>query len=138
MDRGDPGRAAISGSSAGGDNADLTFAPGFGADYAVVIEPGGANLFRVVEGGAHEFLRSLTTAPSSGFGAACSREMNGFSMADLGSQPGNPFRWVVTLLNPNNAFRSNEFQGVAASTGSSMMSSITCQMKSPVAMMLSS
>jgi hypothetical protein len=44
------------------------------------------------------------------------RELAGVSMKDLGSQEGNPVRWVATFINAFNAFRSDELQGVASST----------------------
>ena len=116
----DAGRAAASGANASG-RADLTFATGFGADYAIVIRGDSASLFQLVPGTSHVFVASLTRAPSAGFASACVKELDGISMADLGSAPGNPFRWVATLLNPSDAsgaFRSNEFQGVADGTAS--------------------
>lgn len=118
-DTADLGRAAISGSN-GGNSSDLAFSAGFAADYAIVIEAGGANLFQLVAGGSHVFVSALTRFPTSGFGASCTKEMNGISMADLGSQAGNPFRWVATLINPTNAFRSNELQGVSAAPASNI------------------
>ncbi|MGE0788793.1 MAG: MYXO-CTERM sorting domain-containing protein [Sandaracinaceae bacterium] len=114
-DVGDPGRRAVSGTN-GTDSSDLAFASGFGADYAIVIEDASASLFELVAGGPLAFAGSLTRAPSSGFGASCVKELNGISMADLGSQAGNPIRWVATLINPSTAFRSNEFQGIATAT----------------------
>jgi hypothetical protein len=110
-DNGDPGRAAISGMGTSSGRADLTFAAGFTADHAIVLRADSASLFELREG-AHRFISSLTRSPA--FDTSCVREAGGFTMADLGSQAGNPIHWVATLLNSENAFRSNEFQGVAA------------------------
>ncbi|MFK7991430.1 MAG: MYXO-CTERM sorting domain-containing protein [Sandaracinaceae bacterium] len=107
-DTADPGRSAVSGTN-GTDSADLGFAPGFRPDYAIVIEASGVNLFQLVAGGSLTFVRSLNVVVAAG---GCTREMDGFSMADLGSQTGNPIRWVATLINSTTAFRANEFQGV--------------------------
>ena len=116
----DPGRAAITGLGTNSGRADLTFAPGFGADYAIVIDASGANLFLLQAGSPHLFIRALSRAPTTGFGTACIRELAGLSMKDLGSQPGNPVRFFATLINAYNAYRSTEFQGVATAPASAI------------------
>ncbi len=118
-DTGDGGRAAVSGRGTGGGTAPLTFAPGFTADFAIVLRDDSASVFALVEGGALGFVRGLSRAPGAMFGAACNREVDGLSLADLGTAPGTAIDYVATLINAANAFRSNEFQGVAAGTAPS-------------------
>lgn len=113
-DTGDLGRAAISGMSMAGDTADLDFPSGFSADFALVIEASGANLFALQNASPHTHVGTLSHAPTMGFGTACQREIGGFSLSDLGTQAGNPVKWFATLINPMNAFRSNEFAGVTS------------------------
>jgi MYXO-CTERM domain-containing protein len=114
-DMDDQGRAATSGAAANG-RADLFFAGTFRPDYAIAIRHDSASLFRLVAGDQHGFVSSLTRAPSGNdFAASCVKELDGISMADLGSQAGNPLRFVATLVNPVSAqgvFRSDEFQGI--------------------------
>lgn len=114
-DTADAGRAGISAANPGGGRADLTFAPGFRPDYAIAIRNDSANLFELVAGGSHAFVATLTRAPLATFSTSCVKELAGFSMAQLGSQAGNPLRWVATALNPNDnpPFRSNELHGLA-------------------------
>lgn len=110
-DEGDASRKAISG---GTEN--LVFAPDFGADYAIAIRGDSATLFELVGGGAHIEVKALTRAPSTDFGEACAKELGDFSMADLGSQAGNPIRFVATLVeNGAGGFaRADQYHGVAA------------------------
>jgi MYXO-CTERM domain-containing protein len=115
-DVGDGGRAAASGRGTSSGTADLTFAPGFTADFALVVRADSATLYSLTSGGAHTFVKSATQAPMVSFGSACVKEIGGITMADLGSAAGRPFDYVGTLINASNAVRSNEFQGVAAST----------------------
>jgi MYXO-CTERM domain-containing protein len=117
-DNADSGRAAASAMGTDGTRADLTFARGFGADYAIVLRTEGAFLFRLRAGMPHEFLRTLTHAPEgASWDSTCAREL-GVSMTDLGSRAGNPIHWLGTLLNASTGFRSNELQGVADGTSS--------------------
>jgi MYXO-CTERM domain-containing protein len=112
-DSGDPGRAAVSGLNGG--RSLLTFASDFGADFAIAIRADSATLFRLRAGASHDVVTSLTRAPSTGFGTSCVKELAGFTLAQLGSQPGNPIRFVGTVLDPsqNPPFRANELQGAA-------------------------
>ncbi len=115
-DVGDGGRAAVSGRGTSGGTAPLTFAPGFAADFALVVRADSATLYGLTAGGAHTFVKSATQAPMVSFGSSCMKELGGFTMADLGSGPGRSFDYVGTLINASNAVRSNEFQGVAQAT----------------------
>src|SRR5262249_5649799 len=112
-DNADGGRAGASGMGTDGSRATLVFAPDFAADYAIVVRNDSASLFMLAAGGSHTFVRALTRAPALTFDTACVKELGGITMADLGSQAGNPLHWMATLLNASNGFRSNELQGVA-------------------------
>ncbi|WP_428386987.1 hypothetical protein [Mucisphaera sp.] len=114
-DTGDPGRRAISGTNAAG-SADLTFAPGFSADFAVTFETAFSGLFSL-DSSSHGFVAAVSTdgtrdALDSSFSIA-------FHLSDIGLTLGESFDFVMTYLNPNpddggGAFRSNEFIGVAS------------------------
>lgn len=113
-DAGDLHRAAISG-TASGQRATLNFAPTFAADYAIAIGNGFAGLWELGQP-AHAFQKTLTIFPVSGGANTCNHELGGLTLTDLGIRPGDSFRYVATLINGTNAFRSNEFHGVAGST----------------------
>ena len=116
-DNADQGRAAASAMGTDGSRADLTFATGFAPDYAIVIQNGFSGLFELVAGGSHVFVKNLTRSSAVTVPPPCVSEWSGFSMSDLGAQLGTDLRYVATLLNATNAFRSNEFQGVGAAPG---------------------
>jgi len=111
-DTADPLRRAISGTD-GTNSSVLTFASGFEADYALGIEAGFAGLWELTTG-SHTFVNSASLIPTGNSGAG-QWEMT-LSLSDLGLAPGATFRYVATYLNSGNAFRSDEFHGVAAST----------------------
>lgn len=117
-DTADAGRAAISGNGTGGGTSEVTFAPGFLADYAIVLESNFAGLFQLAAGGANSliFVTSANLNPSGNAGAV-DREFD-LTLANIGLSAGAAaeFDYVATYLNSSNAFRSNEFQGVAQST----------------------
>lgn len=110
-DRADPGRRAISGFSFNGARATLNFATGFTADYAISIEPGFAGLFQLAENQSHTFVASANVVNSGTV-----TEL-GVTLAQLGMNQGETFRYLATYLNQDNSFRSNEFNGVAFSGG---------------------
>jgi hypothetical protein len=115
-DNADPLRAAISAlaQNGSGDRSDITFAPGFEADFAIGFEAGFAGVWALVEGGAHTF---LTTANINPAGAPVAGEFEiDLALADLGLSPGDSFDYVVTYVNSMNAFRSDEFHGVSLAT----------------------
>jgi hypothetical protein len=105
-------RRAISATD-GTNRSDITFAGGFDADFAIGIEAGFAGLWELTTG-SHTFVNSASLIPS-GDAAAGQWELT-LSLADLGLAPGATFRYVATYLNSGNAFRSDEFHGVAAAT----------------------
>ncbi|MBL8740492.1 MAG: hypothetical protein JNK04_05340 [Myxococcales bacterium] len=119
-DMGDKHRAAISAmGTVGLGRADVTFAPGFTADYAIAIDRSFAGLWELQTGAPHDFVKPLTLTPATTFDASCNHELSGITLADLGVAPGGSFRYIVTLLNPLDAagaFRSNELHGVAGTT----------------------
>ena len=119
-DFGDAHRAAISarGLTAPG-RAEITFALGFEADYAIAINRDFAGLWELTTG-AHNFLSPLFATPSGlNWDDNCDFELAGLTLANLGLAPGGSFDYVVTLVNPNDgggAYRSDEFHGVASTT----------------------
>jgi len=119
-DAADIHRAAASGLSAlGPDRADLTFAPGFEADFAVTVDSAGAELWELRGGESHVLVRSLTALPATSWSESCNHELGGMTLADLGLAPGGSFSWIATLLDAASVagpYRSDEFHGVASTT----------------------
>ncbi|MEM6315632.1 MAG: hypothetical protein AAF743_16210 [Planctomycetota bacterium] len=109
-DTSDPGRSAISG-DAGSNQSEITFAPGFGADFAIAIDTGFAGLFRINADGSLTFVDSANRNASD----ANNTEID-FNLSEIDLTPGDSFDFVATYLNSSNAFRSDEFVGVASST----------------------
>jgi hypothetical protein len=108
-------RTAVSASNGNG-RADITFAPGFEADYAIGIESGFAGLFGLASGGNG----SLNFVSG---GAPLTTTLNhwefAFLLSDMGLNPGESFSYVATYGNPFDSagfFRSDEFHGVAGGT----------------------
>ncbi|OQA15858.1 MAG: hypothetical protein BWY63_02842 [Chloroflexi bacterium ADurb.Bin360] len=110
-DSADGCRKAISGYD-GANRATLNFAPGFKADYAICWQPSASyvGLFKLVAGGPHTWV--VNPAYTAGAGHY---EME-FTLADLGLGPGSSFDYVATYISTT-AYRSNEFNGVAAYGG---------------------
>jgi len=108
----DPLRKAISGSD-GTAASDLGFASGFAADTAIAFDTSFAGMWNAlgVDPSNHAFVKSVGTAPANDATSATFS----FTMADLGLNPGDSFRYVVTYLS-DTAFRSDEFHGVAGTT----------------------
>ncbi|MBO6938322.1 MAG: hypothetical protein JJ863_25355 [Deltaproteobacteria bacterium] len=116
----DPGRAAVSGRGTDGAMADVTFpvAPvAFEADFAIAINnvtgTPSANLFELVGGASLTYVATLVATEVV---VGCSHLRLEGSIADLGLESGDSFRWAATLLNATNGFRSNEVQGAFATT----------------------
>ncbi|MCA9245297.1 MAG: family 16 glycosylhydrolase, partial [Phycisphaerales bacterium] len=119
-----PQRAA-SGKGNSGQRSDLYFAPGFRADFALVLQYGAARLFALGED-AHTLLNGADLgAPTDLLGGDDMRYVvdDGSTggrvrevsllLTQLGLQPGDAFRFVATVTHVHNAFRANEFVGVA-------------------------
>jgi hypothetical protein len=119
-DNSDSGRSAASGVGQSSGRADLTFAAGFTADFAIVLKGSFAGVFELRAGQPHVFVKLLTRTPDATFDAACTRELSGLSVTELGAGLGTDIRYVATLLNASNAFRSNEFHGTAAVPGANI------------------
>jgi hypothetical protein len=121
-DQGDRLRHAISGRN-GSNTAILNFASGFDADYAIAMDPNISDfggLWKLVNGGSHTFIKSVALTPNN-TNSSAGYEIN-LLLSDIGVAQGGSFDYVATLLNPEDngdtsVFRSNEFHGVAASTG---------------------
>jgi hypothetical protein len=113
-DNGDGGRTAVSGYNASNNppsRALVTFPAGFGADFAVSLEP---NVFAG--------LFNLSTPSNFGFVASANLSGSGsgpftFSLnrSDLGLGPTDPFSFVGTLISTS-AYRSNETIGTSVTT----------------------
>ncbi len=113
-DTADPGRRMVSGSNDNG-SSHLTFASGFEADYAIAFDQSNANLFKIVAGGSHTYIKSANMSTTDG---GTSYEFY-VELSDIGLAPGDQFDYIATYADPNAAggfYRSDEFQGVAAST----------------------
>jgi hypothetical protein len=109
--------------------SDLYFAPGFLADFAIVIEPGLVSIFDL-DRAAHALINGATLdAATDVLGGSDVRYRLGGSggrlreielrLAHLGLTPGSAMRFVATMVNGDTAFRANEFVGVAPASVSS-------------------
>ncbi len=106
-------------------SADLFFAPGFLADYAIVVEAETMRIFELgttshtqiggADLGAGTDLQGGTTVlyaiDDGSFGQRL-RELT-LALGQIGVAQGDSFDLVVTFINGDSAFRSNEFVGVA-------------------------
>ncbi len=113
-DNGDGGRTAISGANNGNPSRSLeTFAPGFGADYAISIENGFIGVFQLAAGGNNS-LNFLFGQSQSGNNsdASYSFTMSAAQMAQIGliAGSGQTFNFDGTLIS-SSAYRSNETIG---------------------------
>jgi hypothetical protein len=123
-DTADLSRRLVSGRGTSGERADLYFAPGFEADYAVCLTAdqariyelgmpshtlvGGANLGTPVDlDGGHEVAYHVGLTDDS------MREVEA-RLSHFGVGPGGSFNLVATLLlDGDTAYRTNEFVGVS-------------------------
>ncbi|RMF84949.1 MAG: glycosyl hydrolase family protein [Planctomycetota bacterium] len=114
-------RRLASGKGQSGERADLYFAPGFLADFAITFEPGRVRVFEL-SAASHNLLNgAAVNATTDLLGGADVRYVDdGANVRELrlplslmGLSPGETIRFVATLLNGNSAFRSDEFIGVA-------------------------
>jgi len=110
-DTADGGRTAISGLSGNGRTL-ATFAPGFGADFAIAVEPGSfAGLFNLSTPGNFNFVASagLSGSGTGPFTFSVNR-------ADLGLNAlGDPVSFEGTLISTS-GYRSNETIGTSVTT----------------------
>ncbi len=105
-DNGDGGREAVSGYNASNPSRSLvTFAPNFGADYAISFEDSYTSLFDLNAGKGVNYLTYVTGNGNSGTPYTLT-----VTDADLGLNSGNSLNFVGTL-NATSSFRSNEAIG---------------------------
>ncbi len=124
-DASDLGRALVSGNGrTTGVAADLFFADGFTADFAVFLQDTFAGIFRIEPSGSLSFVTGINlNAPFDVFGGTSIRYVRSASdptfrelrlrLADINIAPAASFRFVATMLNGDTAARSNEYFGVA-------------------------
>ena len=114
-------RRMISGSSPN-NSADLTFAPGFAADYAIGFQSDFAGLWFLQGGTNHTFIRSVNLTSSPGNDPNAPAFEMDLLLSDIGLQVGESFDYIASYANVfdgedgSGFFRSDEFQGVAQST----------------------
>ena len=107
-DQGDPGRQAITGNGPAGSN-ELIFAPGFEADYAILMTSTFTGLFQL-NTGSLGFIANVTATPGSRNNEIV------IDLPELGLTSGDTVRYVATLINPFSMFRADEYHGVSLST----------------------
>ncbi len=120
----DRSRRLASGKGSAGQRSDLYFAPGFRADFAIVLEDTAATVYRL-DRAAHTRLNAAGLNASSDLlgGRELAYQSDAGTLRELhlpasllglsGSAPANAPRLLATLLNGDNAFRTNEFVGAA-------------------------
>ncbi len=116
--------AAATGVGTSMGTADLTFAPSFGADYALVfrntdpagVQPAAAFIYEL-RSGALTLVATPTVRQDPAAGCAVFH-IGDFLASDIGvGGPGDSFKWFATLINASNAFRSDEYQGTTVPDG---------------------
>ena len=125
-DLGDLGRRLATGKSATGQRSDLYFAPGFLADYAICLAPDFAEIYELSRG-EHALVNGATLGASTNYlgGTDVTYQVDDGGtggrvrefqarLADVGVPQGGAFNYLVSMLNGDNAYRSNEFIGAAA------------------------
>lgn len=114
-DTADGGRIIASGTNGGG-SANIFFASGFEADYAISIEQGFSGIFQLVGGGSHNFSATANT----GFSSSDASFTLSFNLADIGIAAGDSFKMVANYHNAFDGagpFRSDEWFGAATAAG---------------------
>ena len=113
-DTADGGRSIASGNN--GSNNDITFAPGFEADFAISMENTFAGLFDITTDPTNfGFVAGVGTTNFDGDSATKPRTIQ-FDLSQIGIAPGGSFKFITNYFNAGNGFRSDEFHGVAEST----------------------
>ena len=105
-DHSDGGHEVLSGTD-GTNRTLVTFASGFGADFALSIEPTSANLFSLAAGGPTFVTGANISNPS---GNTFNFSLN---LSDIGLAPGGSFSFVASLISTT-AYRSNETIGTSS------------------------
>ena len=115
-DEGDNGRRALSGFSAGNNGtAPITFAPGFGADYGIAVEPASfAGIFDLSTASAGAF----TYVGSAGLDPTATTTINlSVDKAAVGLPvAGGSFSFEASLIDGRSGYRSDETIGTSVST----------------------
>lgn len=119
-DSGDTLRSAISGFN-GTNRATVTTPVGFGIDYALALDSGFGGLWQTVDSGSHTF---VDAAAAAGGTTAATYTMT-FDFAEIGLASGQPFNFVGTYLNANDAFRSDEAFGGGIAAGNPGQNAVT-------------
>ncbi len=124
-DNADAGRRLVSGFIDPATWSNLYFAAGMRADYAIALLPERAEIYRLDPGSLTLINAADLNAETDMFGGQALRYMRddgslggrlrevGLDLAQLGMQPGDAMRFVVSLMNTETGFRANEFVGVA-------------------------
>jgi hypothetical protein len=113
-DTADGGRSIASGNN--GSNNDITFAPGFEADFAISMENTFAGLFDIATDPTNfGFVAGVGTTNFDGDAATKPRTIQ-FDLSQIGIAAGDSFKFISNYFNAGNGFRSDEFHGVAEST----------------------
>ena len=147
VDGSDTLRRAISGVNFMADQtADLSFAPGFEADYAIAISPSKASFGGLWEFGGGGSLDFESSVGLTGLGSATEATYSfSFNLAAIGLSNGDSFDFVGTYLNANDPFRSNEGYGdglpatnpgMAAASFTNFLTFNTVAVPEPSSMML--
>ncbi|MEZ4267496.1 MAG: DUF4215 domain-containing protein [Myxococcota bacterium] len=115
-DAADAHRRAISGRGTSGETSELVFAPGFEADLAIAFNSSFAGLWLLDDGGNDSllFLEDLGLAPLNAPNAGAWEMAT--DLDAMGIAVGDSCDYVATYINAANAFRSDEFHGVAQAT----------------------
>ena len=116
-DTGDELRKAVSGFD-GTNRAQINFPAGFTADYAIAINVNLVNfggLWELASTGSHTFVQSVNVSPEDNTSSATYTFDTDFT--EIGTTPSSNFKFVATLLNQGNAFRSDEAIGDGISSG---------------------
>ncbi|MFQ5411188.1 MAG: family 16 glycosylhydrolase [Phycisphaerae bacterium] len=124
-DTADRTRRLTTGKGQSGERADLYFAPGFRADYAISLDLNTSAIYQLGTGSLPLINGADLDAPNDLFGGqdviyriddgSAGSRVREFEarLSHFGLAPGDAFTFIVTMLNANTLFRSNEFVGVA-------------------------
>ncbi|WP_178990303.1 T9SS type A sorting domain-containing protein [Winogradskyella schleiferi] len=114
-DSADSGRRAVSGFN-GSQRASVIFPPGFRPEYALVVRNDFANLFGIVENGSHTSIQNAGLSPENQNSAASYTFNIDFASINASANT-ESFNFLVTYLNADSGFRSNESIGRNTAAG---------------------
>jgi len=114
-------RGLVSGiGSKNGTRAVLRFAPDFAPDYALFIKYKIAGIFRLTPEKLYDIAASSANATTGNLYYAQTDGSNlevRVTLSDIGLTPASPVKFVMTLLNGEDAYRSDELVGVKGLPG---------------------